>query len=212
MPHLPDSCATEDDVHLDDAAVRALLERDVIVTEKLDGLRVRLSCGAGGRVEATLKPAFRGALGGAVERALAIWVAQHERVLMPLLSPGGAVVGEWVWHRLHVPYDALPDELIAFSLQDRRGRWVANDHALERLASAGLTAARPIWRGRPRSLRALRTLQQRSQFGRARMEGIVVAPCGAGPEACAKWVASGYQAPRAHTMTGAHNALRVPGR
>jgi hypothetical protein len=211
MPHVPGSRAAHDDVHLDVAQTSALLAREVIVTEKLDGLRVEIARGRGARIHATLKPSYRGALDGGVERALAIWVAQREPMLSPLVQRGGAIYGEWLLHRLHVAYDALPDFFVAFALRAHDGRFVDNDRALDLLARAGVTAARPLARGvfTLAQVKALaRRRSQYAQHGRARMEGVVVAACGAGPDACAKWVAPHYVHVARDEMTNARNAVR----
>lgn len=205
MPHFPGSTASADDVHLDDVDAAALLASEVIVTEKLDGLRVELARGRGGKIEARLKRPWRGTVD--VERALAIYVAQREAQLAPLLQRGGAVYGEWLLHRMRIAYDRLPDLFVAFALRDGHGRFLPNDEALPALAVAGLTAARPLLRGRPGSLAALRRLLGRSGCGSARMEGLVVAVCGAGPERCGKWVERGYVPLTPTALTGAHNVL-----
>ncbi len=208
MPHVPGSLAAHDDVHLDTARTAALLAREVIVTEKLDGLRVELTRGAGARILARLKPSYRGALDGAVERALAIYVAQREELLSPLLQRGGAIYGEWLLHRLHVAYDALPDFFVAFALRGHDGQFIANDVALDVLARSGVTTASPLARG-VFSLAQVKTLaRRRSHYARARMEGVVIAACGAGPLDCAKWVAPHYTHVARDEMTGTHNRVK----
>jgi hypothetical protein len=208
MPHVPGSLAAHDDVHLDQTQTAALLARDVIVTEKLDGLRVELTRGRGARVHARLKASYRGALGGAVERALAIYVAQREELLSPLLQRGGAIYGEWLLHRLHVAYDALPDFFVAFALRGHDGAFVPNEEALDVLARAGLTVSLPLYRGTPRTLAHVKAIaRRRSQYARERMEGVVIAACGADPSACAKWVAPHYVHVPRDDMTGAHNRV-----
>lgn len=208
MPHVPGSLAADDDVHIDAATTSALLAREVIVTEKLDGLRVELMRRRGARIHAQLKPSYRGALDGAVERALAIWVAQREELLSPLLQRGGAIYGEWLMHRLYVAYDALPDVFVAFALRDHSGAFVANDVALTMLTRAGVTTARPLYRGTPRTLARVKAIARaRSHYARVRMEGIVIAACGAGPLHCAKYVAPHYVHVARNEMSGAKNTV-----
>jgi hypothetical protein len=124
------------------------------------------------------------------------------------LQRGGAIYGEWLLHRLHVAYDALPDFFVAFALRGHDGAFVANDRALDVLARAGLAAARPLYRGTPRSLARIQAIaRRRSHYARERMEGVVIAACGAGPHDCAKWVAPQYVHVARDEMTGAHNLL-----
>ena len=96
---------------------------------------------------------------------------------------------------------------MAFALRDHSGAFVANEIALTVLEASGLTAARPLARGRMSLASAKALARRRSQYARVRMEGIVIAACGAGPLDCAKYVAPHYVHVARNEMSGTKNTL-----
>lgn len=210
IPHLPRSHASHDDLVLTDDDARRFLMKPVVVLEKLDGLNVTLDLDRRGRVHAALKSEWRPTLARGVGRALDIWVRQREDALRALLDDG-TLYGEWLRHRVHVGYDALPDCFVGFAFWRRHGGFSPSTDLARRLRAHGVTPVEPIFRGRLRDLRTLTSLVGRSRFGAAQMEGVIV-EVDADPteHRFAKWVDPTYVHPQKGALAGTLNTVRAP--
>jgi hypothetical protein len=189
-------------------AARFFAER-VVVVEKKDGINVTFMRGRQGRVEFAVKAAWAGALGGALVRSIHAFTRQRERALWSLVEDGTHFYAEWLWHRVSVAYDALPDVLVGIALADARGRILAASDADARIRAAGFVSNLPLFVGVLGDVARIRTIARASALGAARMEGVVVsiADDDRPHTRWAKWVAPWYRAPRAGALSGARNRL-----
>ncbi len=207
--HLPTSTAGADDLLWDDAA--RFVGEEVVVVEKLDGVHVTFARGRGGAIEWAVKSAWAHADQGGLARAISLYARLRGEAIRALVDDGAHLHAEWLRHRVSTPYDALPDELVATGLL-RRGRagwrYVDDLDAAARIRAAGLTPNVFLFTGRAPSLAALTALVGTSDYGPARMEGIVVARrADPGPDRFAKWVGPWYRPPVAGVLDGAKNGL-----
>lgn len=207
IKHLPGSHAAPDDLVMTPDEAAHFFQGPVVVLEKMDGLNVAVNV-RNGVLNARLKPAWRGALGGAVERAIRIHLWQHRDALHALLDGGGTAYGEWLWHRLSVDYSALNDVMQWFALGSPRGGLLLWDEATPRLHRAGLNVVTPLWRGELRDTRQVRTLVAQSAQGVRRMEGLILEHTGAHAIRHAKWVEHSYRHVETGVLPGTRNRLR----
>jgi hypothetical protein len=208
IPHLPGSNASVEDLVLDDERARLFLSRRVIVYEKLDGLNVTFDLTGRGRVTTALKSEWNGVLAQGVGRSLQIWIRQREDALRDLLQHG-TLYGEWMRHRVHVPYDALPDAFLGFALWRRRGGFMQRRELDRLLRSHGVACVAPLSVGRLSTIDALKKLIDRSRYGSARMEGVIVElDADQSENRFAKWVDPSYVHPAKGAIAGTKNVLK----
>lgn len=201
IPHLPGSHVHPDDLLLTHDEARPFLTRQVEVREKLDGISLTVRASATGELEAGLKVDWRSALDGAVERAANLWVRLNEDRLRPLLVGGGELLGEWLWHRLVLPYE-LPSPVLFYARRDRQGRLLPFPRPAK-----GLCACAPVFEG-VLGDRPLASLCRRSQLGRVRAEGLIIELRTPQGVRWAKWVRKGYRQPPPGKLSGKLNHLR----
>lgn len=163
-----------DDVVLSAADRAALLEAEVVVEEKLDGMNVMLWSEAGApRV---------GSRGGELtsnrsgERGrLRAWAGMRADSLAVCLHDRFVVYGEWLRRRHAVPYEHLPGQLIGFDILDRRtGEFIGMDRRDTLLAELGIANPPARFRGVLGSTVELDKLLGPSAFAKARAEGLVI--------------------------------------
>ena len=207
IAHLPGSNASDDDIVLTDDEAAPFFSRRAVVSEKLDGISLTARLSVTGDVKAGLKPDWMRALDGRVQRAADLWVKLHEDLLRPLVEDGTHVYGEWLWHRVHTPYDRLPSAALLYSMRDKRGRLVPRERALARMRARGLPIVEPLFKGVLGSPAKLARLCARSRWADARAEGLVVEIEERGFGRWAKWVEPGYRQPAARDMTGEKNVV-----
>lgn len=150
-----------------------LLHRRVVVEEKLDGANVVIF-EEEGRAECALRSGP-----GALDRVgqlgpLRAWLSGRSDEIRALLGGNAALYGEWLLLTHTVPYDALPAYLVGLDVLGKGDAPVAVDVRNELLAAARIAAPPELFRGVPESIAALESLLQRSVFGRAQMEGVVI--------------------------------------
>jgi RNA ligase-like protein len=206
IPHLPGSNIGPDDLALTEEEARPFLEKHAVVSEKTDGVSLTVRLSAFEEVTAGLKPDWAGALGGRIARAAEIWVRINEDRLRVLLAGGHQVYGEWLWHRLAVPYETLPSAVLLYSIRDERGRLIPRRRSLERIARAGLEIVDPLFEGAIGD-RPLESLCVRSAWGRVRGEGLIIEIVERGEARWAKWVRKGYRQPAPRDLTGEKNGI-----
>lgn len=184
VPHLlPAPAAARDDLVLDEEAASAMLSEPVIVEEKLDGANVMLWWD-GDRVQA----ATRGGPGardrGGQLGPLRAWAAERAARLRPALSNDSVVYGEWLWLRHSVPYDALPDALVAFDLLSSRDGFASVVERDRICAHAGLAPPPRLFSGVLGTRERLDELFTISRYGSGPAEGLILRPIDA---ASARW-------------------------
>jgi hypothetical protein len=209
IPHLPGSQLGADDVLLGDDDAAPFFDEEVLVFEKVDGINLVVRR-EGSRVYGLLKKRWRRALGGRVQRAIDLWVRQRERELTGALPAGCELTCEWVWHRVTIAYDRLPQEALVFGARGRDGRPLPWADAEALIDAAGLAKNAPLFAGRLGSLARLKRLLNRSQFASSpatRMEGLIVQRAPEHEELWAKWVRDDYREVGPHELSGEKNAV-----
>jgi atypical dual specificity phosphatase len=204
---VPGSHCTPEDIHLDDGGVQKLLGSEVWILEKFDGLNVSISRQGKDRLVPGLKMEWHGVLGGGLSRMVHIYIEQRRHQLLQLLRPGEVVFGEWLRHRVSVPYTHLPDAFLAFSIGDRNQRLISAEKARARVEAAGLHGGHILWRGVLKDLKGLSKWARRSAYGPHAMEGVIIERLrGKGPR-LAKWVRPDYPHPDKGILSGELNRL-----
>lgn len=173
IPHLLPGRGTRDDIAVDPAEAETLVDRPVVVEEKLDGANVvvwidrdTIECatrsGPGGRDRARQLGPLRG------------WLAERGDQIRPLLGSGGALYGEWLLLTHTIAYDALDSPFAGLDLLDAGERFLPVDERNGRLRPAGILPPPEVFRGRLASLDQLEGLIGRSAYGAGMMEGVIV--------------------------------------
>ncbi|MBI2375047.1 MAG: hypothetical protein HYV07_13705 [Deltaproteobacteria bacterium] len=173
IPHFPGSNAGPDDLVLEASEARIYYETKAIVLEKLDGINVAIGRGRRGTLSASLRGVWSRESRARLTRTIGIYLELHRAELGALLGPHDTLYGEWLYHRLSVPYDRLEDDFVGIALRSH-GELIPAEEAMARIEGAGLTPNRPVFRGRLRNPSHLRSLVGQSRFGRTRMEGLIV--------------------------------------
>jgi hypothetical protein len=207
IAHLPGSNPGRDDMVLSPDEARPFFEQPVVITEKLDGVSLTVRRGPLGELTCGFRGGWDGALGGRLRRAAETWVRLHEDRFAPLTNRGFAVLGEWLWHRFHVTYDALPAAALFYALCDPRGRMLPRAEALTMLAATGLPVDSIRFSG-VLGERSLPRLCGTSAYGSERAEGLVVELLEHGRVRWAKWVRGGYVKPTYRGLSGERNRVR----
>ncbi|MBI4821435.1 MAG: RNA ligase family protein [Deltaproteobacteria bacterium] len=208
IPHFPGSNAGPDDLVLHEGQAAAYFQVEAIALEKLDGINVAVARAPSGALVADFRGEWDRSSIRRLRRAIGIYLRSHELELESLVGPHDTLYGEWLYHRLTIPYVSLDDDFVGFAL--RRGdAFLAFDEATARIEGAGLIAARPIFRGRLRDMRHLRSLVGTSSSASARMEGLIVEVDHT--HRWAKWVEPGYEKPERGKLFGQLNATRPTG-
>lgn len=192
IPHLaPSQSATADDRMVFGSARDAILAREAVVEEKLDGSNVMLWLGDGGEVECAGRSG-PGAMdrGGQLGR-LRAWVSEHRLRLRTVLAEADVVYGEWLWLTHTVFYDRLPSYLVVLDLGAAERRLHPLTVRNRLCQKAGLATPGCLFTGVPGSVEALNGLCGRSRFGHEAMEGVVIRDATEGP--VAKLLAPGFR-------------------
>jgi ATP-dependent RNA circularization protein (DNA/RNA ligase family) len=175
IPHvISGSAGTLDDVVLPAEALTDLLEREVLVEEKLDGMNVMVwivggepRVGTRGGAETSDRSGERG--------RLKAWAAAHAVQLVAGLGERYVLYGEWLRRRHGVPYEQLPNAIVGLDVLDRRdGRFLSVDERDAVLAELGVPTPPRRFRGILGSTERLETLLGTSAFADERAEGVVV--------------------------------------
>lgn len=179
VPHLwPAPTAARDDLVLDEAATRRLLDQPVLVEEKLDGANVMLWLAGGDPQVATRGGPDAMDRGGQLG-PLRAWVAERHPQLLALLAEDRVLYAEWLWLRHTVSYAALPDHLIGLDLYTPAG--FATPAQRDRaLTSAGLVAPPKLLSGSRLTPAEIEDRIGVSAYGSEPAEGVVVRAAQAG--------------------------------
>ena len=171
----PAAGSSRDDLVLEPAAARTLLNEPVVVEEKLDGANVMLW-----RADDGLQAATR-AGGGAIDRAgqlgpLRRWAGDRVASLMPVVERGWVIYAEWLWLSHSIAYSSLPQALVAIDLLSASGGFAAVDERDRVCAEAGLLTPPSQFRGMLHTRGQLDRLFAKSAFGNEAAEGLIVRP------------------------------------
>lgn len=173
MPHLVPGRGTRDDLMLQPEQVVALLAREVVVEEKLDGANV-VVWRERHRVECALRSGP-----GATDRAgqlgpLKAWAAERTHLIRRLLAGDLALYGEWLYLTHTVAYDRLPSYFVGLDLRRPDGSFLTVDERTAACEAAGVAVPPELWRGTAHGLEDIERLLGTSRYGTAPAEGIVV--------------------------------------
>lgn len=166
-PHLPWSPgASADDKRLSNAD--HLLDRRIVITEKLDGSNLCLERDA---IYA------RSHSGPPTHRSFDAAKAMHSYIRTGI-EPGFSLFGEWCYAVHSIVYDELPDHFFLFAIRDPAGKWLSWEDVETYAKLNGYTTV-PVVAGGSRPTADLLkyttdvTGRQPSRFGGIR-EGVVV--------------------------------------
>lgn len=139
-PHLEGSRLQAGDEGFDHIPYKALVGKDIIVEEKLDGANCALRFDAYGQLFLQSRGHFLG--GGGNERQFALlkkWASAHEPRLLEVLTDRYIVFAEWLHKKHSVFYDSLPTYFAEFDIFDRQ-----TNHWLGTQARASLLGPLPV--------------------------------------------------------------------
>lgn len=174
VPHLVllGDVAIRDDKVLSASDRERLLDRPLIVEEKVDGQNLGLSV-VGGRLRAQARGDYV-ELGGRAFGGLAAWLAARGDLISKALGERYVLFGEWCTDVHSVEYGALPDWFIMFDVFDRReGGYLTSELRDLFAATVGLAVVPRLGQG-VFTLDELVGFIRESAFGAPVMEGIVV--------------------------------------
>ncbi len=150
------------------------LSDEVVVEEKVDGANVGFSLDPSGRVRAQNRGEYLGPGAHAQWQPLWPWLDARRDALAKALGPDRMIFGEWCFARHSVPYDRLPDWLLAFDVYDRAcGRFWSTRRRDLLLAGLGICPVPTVSEG-SFTLTTLKQLLGESRVGTTPMEGIYV--------------------------------------
>jgi hypothetical protein len=178
FPHTPHLLwlgpgASREDKVLSPADAEAFLAEEVVIEEKIDGANLGISLASDGR----LRPQSRGnylapGKSHAQWNLLWPWLAERRVALEEGLRGGLILFGEWCYAKHSVPYDALPDWLLAFDIfETHSGHFWSADRRNQWLQGRDIVPMPEITRGRF-SLKRVPSLLDNSRVGHVPMEGI----------------------------------------
>lgn len=212
VPHLKGSRPGQSDLLCDDDDERRCRETPVVIVEKLDGIAVEF-VDVDGEIDVVMKADWRHALKGRVRQAVRRWASVHARRLRPLLKDGQHLYGEWLWHQLVVGYDHLPSCVVFHGIADDKGQLRSRLHTMPILRERGLAVVDPVFVGVVGDRAWSSFVPEKSAFGPAVPEGVVV-EFGVGGTSkevrWAKWVAAHYQQPTGRDLRGTLNRVTSP--
>lgn len=120
-PHIEGSRLQAGDDAMDQAAVKSLSGRHVVIEEKLDGANTGISFD--GSAGLLLQSRGHYLSGGARERQFNLlkqWAVAQEARLLEVLEDRYVMYGEWTFSKHSVFYDCLPHHFHEFDIFDRR--------------------------------------------------------------------------------------------
>lgn len=181
FPHTPHLIWLGDDAPRDDkvlspAEVDELLERQVVVEEKLDGANLGLSVGPDGRLRAQNRGGYLHVPHAGQFVRLSEWLASNEDCVLENLTPDLIVFGEWVAARHSLDYTSLPDWWLVFDVYDRRAqRFWSVERRNTWARASGLQCVPRLFEGSA-TVESLKDIlvRERSMYRDGPMEGLVV--------------------------------------
>jgi hypothetical protein len=178
-PHISGSRLQPGDEDLPCVPVEALLDREWVVEEKIDGANSAISFDAHG----TLRLQSRGHFldGGPRERHFALlksWANCHVREFWSTLRDRYVMFGEWVYAKHTIFYDDLPHYFIEFDVLDKSTGVFLATLTRESLLRGLPVASAPVrHRGAIRSAAGLQALIGQSSFQTAHWREALLVMC-----------------------------------
>jgi hypothetical protein len=162
-----------DDKVLAPDEAQALLLRDVVVEEKVDGANVGFSLDEDGNLQVQNRGGFLSPDRCHPQfKLLWRWLKPRAHELIEALFPDLMLFGEWCYGVHAVRYSRLPDWLLAFDVFDRRqGRFWNTSRRDELLAGLGLSSVPRVGAGRF-DMAGLRAMLGQSRVGDVPAEGL----------------------------------------
>lgn len=156
------------------AEVKAILNGEVVVEEKVDGANVGISVAASGELVAQNRGTILGPGAHPQFQALWSWLARHREGLVEVLGGDRMLFGEWCFAVHSIKYTRLMDWFLAFDVFDRKAkRFWSSSRRDALLAEVGVAAVPRVAKGRFDVPGLLRLLSD-SRLADAPMEGIYV--------------------------------------
>jgi len=165
-----------DDKVLPPNEAQALLSREVVVEEKLDGANLGVSVDEEGKLRLQNRGQYLGApYGGQFSRAND-WIERHRHDLAPALGHGLILFGEWCAARHSIAYEHLPDWFLAFDIYDRGAMRFWSTHRRDAWADHLDIPIVPVLARRRMTLAGLKELVMTaaSRFGSPKLEGVII--------------------------------------
>ncbi|MEM9188244.1 MAG: RNA ligase family protein [Myxococcota bacterium] len=158
--HIEGSKLQPGDDDLSQVRMAELIDKPLVIEEKLDGANSAVSFGADG--ELLLQSRGHYLVGGAREKHFAplkTWAATHRRVLAAVLTDRYIMYGEWLYAKHTVFYDALPHWFLEFDCWDRKEEiFLSTDRRRALLEGAPVRSVPVIHRGPGKDVASLRRL------------------------------------------------------
>jgi hypothetical protein len=154
---------------LEDVPLEALLDRHLVIEEKMDGANAGISFEDG---EMRLQSRGHFLRGGPRERHFDLfkqWAACHQEALYCALEERYVMYGEWMFAKHTCFYDKLPHYFMEFDLYDKeRDTWASTKARAAHYAEAGVShIVQPVLvisEGKGWKLEALKALVTQSNF------------------------------------------------
>lgn len=165
-----------DDKVLSAVEVKALLSRDVVVEEKLDGANLGFSLGPDGNLRIQNRGQYLAEPHAGQFVRLPVWLSQGGDALSAVLGPNLMLFGEWCTARHTLDYSALPDWFLLFDVYDcSEARFWSSARRNELARKAGLNAVPQVFRGKT-TMAALKklVLTSTSRYRAGGLEGLVI--------------------------------------
>lgn len=105
-----------------------LLQKYLVVEEKVDGANLGLSFDSEGNIRAQNRGAYLHLPGSGQWKKLSGWLAPRTDAMFEHLSDHFVLFGEWCYAQHSVYYDRLPDWLLGFDIFDKQsGRFLSSE-------------------------------------------------------------------------------------
>jgi len=177
-PHLAwlGAAGPREDKVLSAADADYLLEREVVVEEKLDGANLGISLGPDGRIAVQNRGQYLDKPYAGQFTRMAAWLAQHDTALRSVLMSEFVLFGEWCAARHSLDYISLPDWFLLFDVYEREaGRFWSTSRRNLLAKQAGLTTVPEVFHGKTTTASLQRLVATgTSRFRPGAMEGIVI--------------------------------------
>ncbi|WP_082930411.1 RNA ligase family protein [Pseudomonas silesiensis] len=161
---------------LSDTALDFLLEKIVIIEEKLDGANLGISLASDGQFQIQnrgqyLVPPYTGQFS-----RLPGWLMQHGEKIRDALKPGQIIFGEWCAARHSLDYTRLPDWFLVFDIFDNSANQFQSCVKRNNTASKiGLYTVPCLFTGHVNIKQLEKILMsERSRFRHGKVEGLIV--------------------------------------
>jgi hypothetical protein len=165
-PHIEGSCQQQGDEDLNLISFSMLANKEVIITEKVDGANVGISFNHSGQL--LLQSRGHYLTGGYRERQFNLfkqWAYSHSLALAKVLGIRYILYGEWLYAKHTIFYNNLPHYFLAFDLFDQQNQeFLATEIRQDLLRDFSLTFVPILFKGKLKSPQQLTALITQSNF------------------------------------------------